>query len=239
MTDKERISKITHLLFDAGAQMQEDFISVSLTINGCGLEFTKVLFGISLGANKNNNLQYHVFRQNMSLISVRSAQSWVEANLEKEIFPVAFWDGIYLMIQRLRKELFPQKCAELSSAWDLLLENHKRHQNSTSMSTLVMSRALRDYIQKKAPHYRKMRRKKNQEKQHIYESLLRLVNTAPHSLNVLRKLNLPLEVKKVGHNNWQISMLDGEFIGWGINPVSTAASLVRQYKEKELQQAVA
>lgn len=237
MTNEERLSKITHLLLDAGAQMQEDFISVSLTINGLGLVFTKGLFNIAL-KTKNNSLQYSISHTGMPLISVRSAQSWVEANLQKGVFPVSFWNGIYLMVQRLKEELFPQKCAELSAAWDLWLESYERHQRKPTIESLVMSRALRDFIQKETFHYRKLR-KKNQKKQAGYENLFYLVCTAPHSLNVLRTLNLPMEIKKVGHDNWQISLLDREFNGWGINPVYAAAAVMRQYKEKEHQQTVA
>ncbi|MGB9867938.1 MAG: hypothetical protein ACPLPR_08590 [Bacillota bacterium] len=236
----ETIQDVAHLLLELGAKVEEeDLLHVTVAfgqgIEKHGLEFTRRLFSVGLGADKSGRLFYAV-RLGGPIVRVRVLPYWsAEADLEKMIFPTAFWDGLWRMVRRIRKYVFDPGLADVETAWQCFQAIRRAHECRPRRESLLLQRLIWEFICQECSSKRSEARKKNASRRKAYEKLLQLTDEAPHSLNVLRKRLRGAGLQKIGPGYWRAEgVLGGElFPGWGVDPLDAAAEvLVRVEREK-------
>lgn len=230
------------LLLELGAEVEEDCLYVSVVFRHggeeYGLRFTKRLFDVGLGAREDGGLCY-ALRPGRSFVYATVLPtplfSGAEANLEKNVFPRAFWDRFCWMVRKLRKAIFSRGLADVDVAWRLLVETRKAHKSRPRRETLLLQRMLWDFISQEAARRKTEAKERNTARRAAYEKLLRLAAQTPHSLNALREKYPEVRVEKIAPDYWRVSAVAGgeEFSGWGASPVSAAAEALLRIENEE------
>lgn len=240
------ISEVTRLLIEMGAEVNEDFLYVTVAFSGVGVEhglqFTKRLFSLSLNTGEDDRL-YYGLRYGGEVIRVTVLPLPLfgdsEADLERRVFPRAFWDRLWRMAHGLRKVVFAPGLADVDTAWRLLVEARKAHASRPRRETLLLKRLLREFMEQEIARKKAAVKAKNAPRQAAYEELLRLVRGVPHSLNIASKLYPGLVLSRVEVGYWRAdAVVDGEeFSGWGADPLGATSDLMYWIESEEKRRA--
>lgn len=236
------IKKVVELLLKMGAEVEEDFIHVTVAFRRLdverGLQFTKRLFAPDLFYGKDGRLYYGLHR-GVSFCYVRVLPEWNEADLERKVFPTAFWDSLYRMAQRLRPLVFDDGLTDVEVTWDVFREVRKRHNVHPRRETLLLMRMLRGFMEREATRRKAEAEAKNAALSHSYEELLRLVRNTPHSLNILKEKAPGAVFRKITPGYWRIDAVvdKEEFTGWGADALDAAAELLLHIEDEEKRRA--
>jgi hypothetical protein len=239
MREREILKQYTLLLLEAGAKVREDFIHVELVLppdagylSGYGLQFTKSLFQPDLRISSDGRLYYKLcqgkgFTHARIILNGGTGGYGSDADLERSIYPTAFWDRLFLLTRHLKKVLFPQYLADVEVTCRTLATVRKEHHLLPRRETYLLIRMMKDFLQQELDRKRNLRRARNRKIQNVYEKMLALATSAPHSLNVLQGAGVPVNITRVSRNYWRV---DAEgFSGWGSMPITAAAGLLRMH----------
>lgn len=240
------IQDIARLLIQMGAEVNEDFLYVTVAFRSGGVEhglqFTKRLFSVSLNTGEDGRL-YYGLRYGGEVVRVTVLPfplfGGSEADLKKRVFPRAFWDRLWRMAHGLRKVVFVPGIADVDTAWRLLMEVQKTHKLRPRRETLLLQRVLREFIFHEAESKKEAVKTENAARQAAYEELLRLIRGTPHSLNVAKKLYPGLVLTRINIDYWRAdAVVDGEeFSGWGADPLGAASDLMYWIESEEKRRA--
>jgi len=203
---------------------------VTTTIDGCGLQLSKRLFKCNLQIN--DDLLCYRLNSNVTFCYASAIQNltrYSEADLEKNIFPPGFWDGVNMMVSQLKDKLFDTGVPNFCTTWKAYITAREDHIKRPTRETLLLLRTLQNFIESENLYYQALRKEKNRKNQKAYEKLFYLARSAPHSLNVLRSTKQPLIVEKLFPNHWRITVTYNgkEFTEWSSSPILAAAKLAR------------
>lgn len=238
----ERVAKVARLLLELGAEVREDLLYVDLVLprgalwlDATYLRFAKRLFDIGLGVGSDGRLRYVVGPGRTPTTVEAVIRGWrggcrceyrVERGSEP---PTEFWDRLYLMVAEYRDYVFEKSDAGVDLAWRTWREVEEAHKARPRRETYLVRRLLEDFVRAERERARAARRARNAAKRAAYEELVRIVASAPHSLNVLRGRGFPVRVRRLGRGEWRVDASCGgeELCGWGRCAVEAAGDLLR------------
>jgi hypothetical protein len=227
-----RVAEIAQLLLELGAKVTEDVLYVEVSIDGYGIRFCKDLFAPELCADLSGKLFYSLgpgreLRSAEIILNGSQGSYYTEYRIHEAWLPRAFWDRAWTMAVRLREKVFDSGTSLVCTPY-FRAEAYLEHRARPRRETYLLLRQLDTFIRSELEREREARRERNRKKAQAYARLFRLVDTAPHSLNTLKALG-DVKVTRLTPDYWRVDCwVQGEvYSGWGNNPVSAAASLIR------------
>lgn len=231
-----RVLEMARLLLELGAKVDEDVLYVKVAIDGYGIQFCKRLFAPGLCADSSGKLFYSLkpgreFLSAEILLNHSQGSYYTEYRMHEGQPPRAFWDRAWTMAVALRRRVFEPPELELPYIYSLRGQVCLDNLGVPTRENHLLLRCLDALIQEERQRYRERRRERNRLKGQAFARLFRLVNTAPHSLNLLKTLG-SVKVTRITPGYWQVDCwIQGEtFSGWDDNPVYAATSLLRLHE---------